>query len=134
MKKIIYVLLFLLPINGAFAMGNKPADEKKEFRFEDYKNAEEAEAALLKFHPIGSSIDSIKSTLENAGAECNYRARSNKKIFQPQEDGDFLICNITKKGIITNKESRVIVDISPKDYDKILNLKTLYLNHLKFIP
>jgi len=122
MKKIIYVLLFLLPINGAFAMGNKPADEKKEFRFEDYENAEEAEAALLKLHPIGSSIDSIKSTLENAGAECNFISKD-KIIDKIDKEEDYLFCSYNKPFLIFLYEWRIIIYPSFRDKEKIKGIK-----------
>ncbi|OFW80267.1 MAG: hypothetical protein A3D15_04325 [Alphaproteobacteria bacterium RIFCSPHIGHO2_02_FULL_40_34] len=42
---------------------------KKGFYFEKYKTAEEAKAALLELHPIGSDVEGLVETLEGAGAE-----------------------------------------------------------------
>jgi len=42
---------------------------KKGFYFEKYKTAEEAKAALLELHPIGSDVDGLVRTLEGADAK-----------------------------------------------------------------
>lgn len=42
---------------------------KPGFQFEQYTTAESAKAALLKKHPIGSSVDAFIATLESAGAK-----------------------------------------------------------------
>ena len=38
------------------------------FRFEQYNSAADAKAALLKLHPVGSSVEDLVNTLEGAGA------------------------------------------------------------------
>ena len=55
-----------------------------EFRFEKYKTAEEAKAALLKLHPVGSSVDELALTLQKAGMTVmkNYQFKS----VNPQRD------------------------------------------------
>lgn len=49
-----------------------------EFRFEKYKTAEEAEKALLQLHPVGSDVQNIARTLQQAGmiVEKDYHYRS----------------------------------------------------------
>jgi len=87
MKKQISVfaaLLFILSITNACAMtNNKESDikkteqdqssskikEQKPFRFEDFKNDEEAEEVLLKIYPVGSDVGNLASFLENNGCE-----------------------------------------------------------------
>jgi hypothetical protein len=44
---------------------------KKGFYFEKYSTAEEAKAALLELHPIGSDVEGLVKTLERAGGKCN---------------------------------------------------------------
>jgi hypothetical protein len=42
---------------------------KRGFYFEKYKTADDAKAALLQLHPIGSDVDALVKTLEKAGAK-----------------------------------------------------------------
>ena len=42
---------------------------KNGFYFEKYKTAEEAKAALLELHPIGSDVEGVVRTLEAAGGK-----------------------------------------------------------------
>jgi len=63
---IVLILLGVFIMNGALI--NK---FKSGFYFEKYKTSEEAKAALLKLHPIGSSVDELVKTLEKAGMKIN---------------------------------------------------------------
>ena len=58
---------------------------KKGFYFEKYSTAEEAKAALLELHPIGSDVGDLIKTLERAGANVSERNLNNYKKFYPRE-------------------------------------------------
>lgn len=61
-------LSLVAPINNN-AEANMFNKFKKGFYFEKYKTAEEAKAALLELHPIGSDVEGLVKTLNNGGAE-----------------------------------------------------------------
>lgn len=54
------------------------------FRFEDYSSDEEAQAALLKLHPVGTDLQALRETLENAGAA--YRNNTNPNFKNDPEN------------------------------------------------
>ena len=53
---------------------------KKGFYFEKYSTAEEAKAALLELHPIGSDVEGLVKTLERAGADVKKYKTSKAEI------------------------------------------------------
>jgi hypothetical protein len=53
---------------------------KKGFYFEKYSTAEEAKAALLELHPIGSDVGELVKTLERAGAKVKKYKTSKAEI------------------------------------------------------
>lgn len=55
---------------------------RKGFYFEKYKTAEEAKAALLELHPIGSDVEGLVMTLEGAGAVVNEENLDNYHKFR----------------------------------------------------
>jgi len=59
----------LVIISNSNANANIFNKFKKGFYFEKYSTAEEAKAALLELHPIGSDVEGLVKTLERAGAE-----------------------------------------------------------------
>ena len=61
--------IFLLAISTNQAQANMFNRFREGFYFEKYKTAEEARAALLELHPIGSDIEGLVGTLEGAGAK-----------------------------------------------------------------
>lgn len=72
-KNIKFLILFfgiltaILPINNN-ANANMFNKFRDGFYFEKYDTAEEAKAALLELHPIGSDVGELVGTLEGAGA------------------------------------------------------------------
>ena len=61
--------LTLVIISTSNANANMFNKFKKGFYFEKYSTADEAKAALLELHPIGSDVGELVKTLERAGAE-----------------------------------------------------------------
>ena len=101
--------IFLLAISTNQAQANMFNRFREGFYFEKYKTAEEAKAALLEMHPIGSSVESLIKTLEGAGCVI-------KKVDQQQLD-------LAKK---TNSKYRKV--------DEIINCKaaTGFLNWVEW--
>jgi len=66
---------------------NIPIEQIKNFRFEDYDDPVLAKAALLKLHPVGSSLDDLLKTLEKAGAA--VRTLEGKEIYEEWRTEDF---------------------------------------------
>ena len=64
----VLLTIFLLAISTNQAQANMFNRFREGFYFEKYKTAEEARAALLELHPIGSDIEGLVGTLEGAGA------------------------------------------------------------------
>jgi hypothetical protein len=62
------ITLTLAIISTSNANANMFNRFKKGFYFEKYSTAEEAKAALLELHPIGSDVGDLIKTLERAGA------------------------------------------------------------------
>ena len=114
--------LTLVIISTSNANANMFNKFKKGFYFEKYSTAEEAKAALLELHPIGSDVGDLIKTLERAGAEVSemkaYELKnikrdfnevwiksysySNKSFFNPLRFGG---------GIVYNKSSIKLVDL-----------------------
>ena len=71
-KSLIIFLISILPLITISTPANANMFNKlrKGFYFEKYKTADEAKAALLEVHPVGSDIDGLVETLKNAGARC----------------------------------------------------------------
>ena len=63
--------LTLVIISTSNANANMFNKFKKGFYFEKYSTAEEAKAALLELHPIGSDVGDLIKTLERAGGKCS---------------------------------------------------------------
>jgi capsule polysaccharide modification protein KpsS len=64
----ITILLIFIMIIGSTAEAKFMNKFKKGFYFEKYKTAEEAKSVLLEMHPVGSDVDALVKTLEEAGA------------------------------------------------------------------
>lgn len=63
---LILSIITLTMISNNNAEANMFNKFKKGFYFEKYSTAEEAKAALLELHPIGSDVDALVRTLEGA--------------------------------------------------------------------
>ena len=55
-----------------------------EFKFEKYKTAADAKAALLELHPVGSSVEDLVNTLQEAGM--NIKKDYQYKSINPRRD------------------------------------------------
>lgn len=66
----ISILALTMNVTNNSAEANMLNKFKKGFYFEKYKNVEEAKAALLELHPIGSEVEGLVKTLEVAGCSC----------------------------------------------------------------
>ena len=62
------------------------SSREKEFRFENYDNADEAKAELLRLHPIGSPVADLVKTLEGAGATIAAEDLSIYRNFKEYDD------------------------------------------------
>lgn len=98
-----------------------------EFRFEDYKKADDAKEALLTMHPVGSSVDDVVKTLKGVGAKCRLvDGKTNKTTNILNKEDDFAICSkMQRKYLIFTKEWRVIIYPSPENYQQVKSLKVL---------
>ena len=74
--------IFLLAISTNQAQANMFNRFREGFYFEKYKTAEEAKAALLEMHPIGSSVESLIKTLEGAGAKVTEDSEGNLENYK----------------------------------------------------
>lgn len=68
-KSIIIIILVTIGFYSARYLGL--LNKIRGFRFEDYVEAVEARAELLKHYPIGSPSEPLKRALEKAGADCS---------------------------------------------------------------
>ena len=95
---------------------------KKGFYFEKYSTAEEAKAALLELHPIGSDAGDLIKTLERAGAEVSemkeYELKNIKRDFNEVWIKSYSYSNESfinplrfGGGIVYNKSSIKLVDL-----------------------
>jgi hypothetical protein len=108
-KSILTIILILL---GIFIVNGASINKfRSGFYFEKYKTAEEAEAALLKLHPIGSSVDELVKTLERAGAEeynpYSYYDNVSSDVKKYEKPNDM---------IFFRYENRTINSLYPKDW------------------
>ena len=130
-KKTTYIFLLILisiTITGAQAMSL--FGKKEGFRFEDYKTAEEAQAALLELHPVGEDYTNIVKSLENAGASCQLFNKNTAKVVSKLENKDhFIRCSYRQKNLILSYEWAVLIECnygaSPKTIREIKILKEL---------
>jgi len=85
--RVMLVALAIVVVNSVINANQNFSNRFKEgFYFEKYSDAEEARAALLELHPIGSDVVALSRTLEKAGArhipstkkEAFYRYIQNK--------------------------------------------------------
>ena len=74
--------LFITIKNSDADMFNKFKDG---FYFEKYSSADEAKAALLELHPIGSDVEGLIKTLEMAGGNVYISNMSNYKKFYQEK-------------------------------------------------
>ena len=74
--------LFITIKNSDANMFNKFKDG---FYFEKYSSADEAKAALLELHPIGSDVEGLIKTLEMAGGNVYISNMSNYKKFYQEK-------------------------------------------------
>ena len=74
------LILTLAIISTSNANANIFNKFKKGFYFEKYSTAEEAKAALLELHPIGSDVGDLIKTLERAGTEVKKYKTSKAEI------------------------------------------------------
>lgn len=84
---------------------------KTGFYFEKYNTAEEAKAALLKLHPIGSDVDDLVKTLERAGAY-SYKPIISKKYQNNPE---------LKRALWYKYDHITISSFFPKKWDMTIN-------------
>ncbi len=91
LKKIILGLVIIgIAILGIKWAAKEYRAQQGIFRFEDYRTAEEAKAALLKLHPVGSDAETLIATLKLAGAEIEYvDIRKGYKIYYKDEIGAY---------------------------------------------
>jgi len=112
--KFILISIFFLSLTTANSNANMFNKFKKGFYFEKYKNAEEAKAALLELHPIGSDVDGLVKTLEGARMKCG--SITNPKFKDKPEYKGLIYCDYFKSNfIIFSTEWRVIVKPDPED-------------------
>lgn len=57
-------------------------NSEKEFRFENFKTAEEAREYLLEKYPIGSDVDVLIEAIRHAGADIKEKDLSNARKFK----------------------------------------------------
>ena len=81
----VLLTIFLLAISVNQAQANMFNRFREGFYFEKYKTAEEAKAALLEMHPIGSSVESLIKTLKGAGAKVTEEDFGDYKKFYTEE-------------------------------------------------
>jgi hypothetical protein len=62
---------------------------KKGFYFEKYKTAEEAKAALLELHPIGSDVEGLIKTLERAGVHLDIKINRKDLLSDPIREREY---------------------------------------------
>lgn len=114
------ILMFL--INNSYSMNQKI--ENNQFRFEDYKTADEAKEALIELHPLGSDVGYLVKRLDSI--------IGNKSIFNPSSDdlfkrlskkGYYIYFSYIKPKILHEIEWRVIIIPEEKDINKIDVLK-----------
>ena len=80
--------LFITIKNSDANMFNKFKDG---FYFEKYSSADEAKAALLELHPIGSDVEGLIKFLERLEIKCDTK-------FNKNEYGIFLNCRYKESG------------------------------------
>ena len=74
--RVMLVALAIVVVNTVINANQNFSNRFKEgFYFEKYSDAEEARAALLKLHPIGTDIAALRSTLEKAGARTTKKSK-----------------------------------------------------------
>ena len=122
------IILILVMMIGAEAMSL--FGKKEGFRFEDYKNAEEAQAALLELHPVGSDVFALKQTIEGAGASC-YLLNKNtaKEVSELKSKDHFIRCSYRQKKLILSYQWAVLIECnyhtSPITIEEIKVLREL---------
>lgn len=106
------ILLFIIMApQGAYAMSDKPS----QFRFENYKTGEEAQAALLELHPIGSDAKALIERLRALGARCE---RSKDKRYPATT-----FCVYYEPEILFGTEWQIGIFKLSTDSDKISDVK-----------
>jgi hypothetical protein len=116
------LILTLAIISTSNANANIFNKFKKGFYFEKYSTAEEAKAALLELHPIGSDVGDLIKTLERAGAEVSemkeYELKNIKRDFNEVWIKSYSYSNESfinplrfGGGIVYNKSSIKLVDL-----------------------
>lgn len=64
--------------------------DKRSFKFENFKTAEELESFLYKKFPIGSDGDVVQKYLELSGCKCRRIAKQNE-VFQELRIYDYIL-------------------------------------------
>ena len=116
------LILTLVIISTSNANANIFNKFKKGFYFEKYSTAEEAKAALLELHPIGSDVGDLIKTLERAGTEVSemkaYELKNIKRDFNEVWIKSYSYSNESfinplrfGGGIVYNKSSIKLVDL-----------------------
>lgn len=90
------VLAAIIIIMTSSAMAFEKKDNAP-FRFEDYKSEEEAQAALLKLHPVGSDIQLLRKTLEYTGASCSLLDLKSQKVKELLNSDVIVRCDYVQK-------------------------------------
>ena len=82
-KSLLIILFSIFTISTTNeAQANMFNKFKKGFYFEKYKTAEEARAALLEMHPVGSDVEELLKTLEKSKATIREKDLSNAHKFK----------------------------------------------------
>ena len=72
--RVMLVALAIVVVNSVINANQNFSNRFKEgFYFEKYGDAEEARAALLELHSIGTDIAALRSTLEKSGAHSLFK-------------------------------------------------------------
>ena len=83
---------------------------KKGFYFEKYTNVEEAKAALLELHPVGSDVQGLVRTLEGSGAIVKQHKTNDGEIiyFYEYDCGTKILNPLKWSGGIRFRDTEII--------------------------
>jgi hypothetical protein len=117
------VLSLLFVMGGMWGMRNPPP-----FRFEHYATGEEARAALMELHPLGSEVEKLLKRLNASGVYCGPVANPD---FKGKCD-NLLFCKYIENEIVFSTDWSVSIWYSQDAAGRrIMNLQiSSYLNAL----
>lgn len=113
------ILVISMPYQGTYAMGGR----LNEFRFEDYKTGEEAQAVLLELHPIGSSVEALVERLRALNTRCG--PITNPEFKNRAEYKNLIFCSYYESEIIFATEWRTLIRFRKDDPTKIETFEIL---------